>query len=318
MADGLGWTFLVLFALQNGSNAVVAQYVMHRAQPVNTRVAVLLQELIKLPLSMLLYTYESGGLLAMARRFGASTRRHPFAWCAVSVSALFFTAGAVLQFESAKRLDAAFLVVLFQSNKIFVAGLSILLLRTEISPRQWVAIVLLCAGIGLALTSDSARPFDAKHQHSDDLSPADAQRHAIEVGLHGGADGIRHHPRGSATPPAPPLRPKTIATRNVPLGIAYCLGAAVCSALASVYSELLVKRGVMQREPDSLWLYNIQLATVSALLALSGIFSHGDLHTQLFRGFDVWAMSMVISGAFACSRLPCLRVPRLPQPHGAP
>uniref|UniRef100_A0A7S2J0L2 EamA domain-containing protein n=1 Tax=Haptolina brevifila TaxID=156173 RepID=A0A7S2J0L2_9EUKA len=85
------------------------------------------------------------------------------------------------------------------------------------------------------------------------------------------------------------------AHKNEVLGVLLILGAAFCSALASVYFELMIKRGVMQREPVSLWLFNVQLAAVSTLIATANLVLVPDPE-GLFHHFNVLAWIVVLSG----------------------
>ena len=66
MVSSTGLLFLALFALQNGTTAIVSQVVMYWRSPVSARTSVLIQEaIVKLPLSAGLYTWECGGVLEM-------------------------------------------------------------------------------------------------------------------------------------------------------------------------------------------------------------------------------------------------------------
>ena len=59
-----GWAALGVFTLQNSLSALYGQFVLQDRPRCNARVLVLVQELaIKLPMSLLLYANEQGGLL---------------------------------------------------------------------------------------------------------------------------------------------------------------------------------------------------------------------------------------------------------------
>ena len=57
-----GWAALATFALQNGLAILLVRYSKLHDQPYSSQVVVLLQEgVVKLPMSMLVYSWECGG-----------------------------------------------------------------------------------------------------------------------------------------------------------------------------------------------------------------------------------------------------------------
>ena len=267
MTSRLGWLFLVLFVIQNSSNAVLGQYAMQWRQPFESRTSVLMQEILKLSASTVLYTIECGGAAAMVRSLAANAIERPASWVHVGVPAVVYTIGATLQFESAKHLDTGVAGVLMQTNKLFVAGLSVMLLGRKLLRFQWCALILLTAGISAA-----AMPSVGRTKH-----------------------GGLHHAKGNATSPFG-LQVRHRADRNFELGAAQILGAALCSAFATVYFEMTIKRGAMERTPPSLWFFNMQLAIISIFMATAEVVAHRDPR-GMFHDFDMVVWIVIASGA---------------------
>jgi drug/metabolite transporter (DMT)-like permease len=404
MATRLGWLFLALFALQNSSNAVLGQFVLQWHKPISARVAVLMQELVvKLPLSIILYGVECGGIASLVRNLRSNPElRSPNAWLRVSLPAALYTMGGTLQFVAGMSLDAGLTSVLMQSNKLFVAGLSVVLLGTKLSCTKWVSLVVLSLGIaivvmpeatvvhasatrsskasalsapGVSTTAPHARTpvthfrteatnstlhhkllphyktgTGVPHAHRAEATNSTlhhklphyktgpAAAHASTLVTHATTEAtnstlhklphyktvrtlaanvsrgahatvIAHHrshsqlrrladPRGAGPHKSYPFS----------VGVAAMLGSASCSALASVYFEMMVKRGAMQREPPSLWIFNMQLSVVSSGVAAAGILARSE-PGGLLSNFDVYAWATVTWGApLHCRTAPSCRV----------
>jgi UDP-sugar transporter A1/2/3 len=259
-----GWAALGVFTLQNSLSALYGQFVLQNRPRCNARVLVLVQELaIKLPMSLLLYAVEQGGVLRMLRCVVAELRERPRVWARMGFPAVCYTVGAILQMVGGANLDASMGQVTFQSKIIFTAACSVALLGTRLGRAQLVAIFILTAGVVLA-----------------DVGPAL---------LHSGA--------ASHSTPKPTLHPM-----HPRLGVAAWLGAALCSAFASVYFEKMVKQRSPGDEPaPSLWLRNIQLCSLSCLTAVvlvaaewregSTLRTHGPMHN-----FDHFAWLFILLG----------------------
>ena len=258
-----GWVALGVFTLQNSLSALYGQFVLQNRPRCNARVLVLVQELaIKLPMSLLLYAVEQGGVLRMLRSLIAERRERPRVWARMGFPAVCYTVGAILQMVGGANLDASMGQVTFQSKIIFTAACSVALLGTRLSRAQLVAIFILSAGVVLA-----------------DVGPAL---------LHSGA--------ASHSTPKPTLRPM-----HPRLGVAAWLGAALCSAFASVYFEKMVKLSPGDEPAPSLWLRNIQLCSLSCLTGVvlvgaewregSTLRTHGPLHN-----FDHFVWLFILLG----------------------
>ena len=70
----------------------------------------------KLPTAMCLFAVECGGPCVATRQLVSYTRRRPAAWTHISVPALLYTVGAVLQVVGATNLDAPVVKLVFQAK----------------------------------------------------------------------------------------------------------------------------------------------------------------------------------------------------------
>eukprot|EP00908_Phaeocystis_cordata_P009489 Transcript_2027.p1 GENE.Transcript_2027~~Transcript_2027.p1 ORF type:complete len:480 (+),score=98.72 Transcript_2027:84-1442(+) len=226
-----GWVALAVFTLQNALSALYGQYVLQNRPRCNARVMVLMQELaIKLPLSLLLYAVEKRGVVPMLQSLATDARERPRVWLRMGFPAVCYTVGAILQMIGGANLDASAGQVTFQSKILFTAACSVALLGTRLSRMQLAALLLLSCGVVLA-----------------DVGPALLHHHGGAVAEHSAS-----FKRSTPLPALRPMHPK--------VGVAAWLGAALCSALASVYFEKMVKRSTPVDEPaPSLWLRNIQV-----------------------------------------------------------
>lgn len=254
-----GWAALACFALQNGISAVFVQYQMqHRGTDVSPSALVFLSEVaVKLPTSLVLYAIESGGVSAMIEKLIVSPACD---WLRLCLPALLYTAGGALQLVGATRLAAPVQLLIMQSKVLFTAACSVVLLDTRLSRAQWASLVMLSAGIvcigcGPELFRWLCGATD--HQEVTHLAPSDAPSRVH----HGsGGSGGSHAGHG--------------AKRMAPaVGVVALLLAALCSALASVHLESMIKNtrrsaaSLAPQAPPSLWLRNIQLSAASSLIA---------------------------------------------------
>ncbi|KAL3913160.1 MAG: hypothetical protein SGPRY_008084, partial [Prymnesium sp.] len=121
-------------------------------------VAVLMQELLKLPICSLLYTVECGGPLSMFRALWEDARTRRGEWGRMSVPALLYTLQNNCLYLGFLHLEAAVgqeegamphssLQVTYQSKIFFTALCSVWMLGKKLGKAQWCALVLLAAGV---------------------------------------------------------------------------------------------------------------------------------------------------------------------------
>ena len=80
---------LLCFIIQNGTAALILRYATSRSAPYSTQVAVLMSEMaVKLPISLVLYVIECGGLVKMCTSICTDVRTKPMEWLKLSIPAI--------------------------------------------------------------------------------------------------------------------------------------------------------------------------------------------------------------------------------------
>ena len=287
MVSATGLFVLALFALQNASAALLMRYTRLHHRMYNNSVAVLLQEaVIKLPCCVVLYCIECGGWTPMLRALVHDFREQPDSWLKMLVPAALYTLQNNLIYFGYSNLDPAIGMITYQTKLIFTAICSVHLLGKRMHPHQWAAVCVLCAGI---IAVHAFPPVSS-------AVPTKRVKHL------GG-----HHVHEHASSEQPP--------ENVqqPLqGTAAFLVAALCTASASVYFELMIKGRKEEREsvPESpppllvasLWLRSIQLSLFASVVAFTAVLlQEDDLATKraagLLHGFTTLPWLCVVWNA---------------------
>ncbi|KAL1503977.1 hypothetical protein AB1Y20_010393 [Prymnesium parvum] len=142
---------LLLLVFQTTSIVLLMRYSRTRASdgaPYLSSVAVLLAELLKLPICLAMTCATAGGLATL--RDELLLHRRETLQCAVPAFA--YTVQGNLLFFALACLEAPTYQVAYQTKTLFTALFSRLLLGRAIQPSQWLAVALL--SIGTALVSD--------------------------------------------------------------------------------------------------------------------------------------------------------------------
>jgi len=310
------WGALVVFAVQNAGAVLLMRYSKLQNGPAYSNLAaVMMQELIKLGVSTLLYANECRGVGAMVTALRADLRDNVVEWVQLAVPAALYTLQNVMLFVGAAHLEAAIAQVTYQAKILFTAVFSVLLLGKRLSPNQWLGLAMLVVGVLCVqgLMDQLIPSFDsfAPAVPSPPLAALNATRRggkAIMQAHHKGkgAGGRLLHASHKARHPHPPSASAAAAAAaagggggapQIPmLGIGAMLLAAVCSSFASVYFEKMLKGG----KKPSLWLRNMQLAAYSALIAVASLLCTADPVAReqgLLHGFDgiTWAVVLTQS-----------------------
>ena len=138
---------LAVCSMQNAGAFLLMRYSKLEKVPYSNLVAVLMAELIKLGISLVLYAFECGGAICMARTLFADMLERPAEWGQLAVPAVLYTIQNVLLYVGAANLDASVQQVVYQSKILFTALFSVLLLGRRLGPWQWLSMVLLVAGV---------------------------------------------------------------------------------------------------------------------------------------------------------------------------
>ena len=246
--DWKAWAALTVFVFQNAAMALLMRWNKSVAPPYSNSVAVLMQEFaVKLPVSFLLYSYDTDGRPLSSLR--ADFKERSDEWLKLGIPALLYTVQNIMLYVGYANLEAAVGMVTYQTKIIFTAFCSVLLLGKELSQNQWCAVAVLAVGIVCVQGVFDAKPVAAP------APPSPVPAHAGK-GRHSGSHGHGHM-----------LLEATEATQtaSVPLGIFAMLVASACTSFASVYFEKMLKSA----SKPNLWLRNIQLASYSSVIALA-------------------------------------------------
>jgi len=282
LATARKWGALSIFILQNAGVILIMRYsrVMPGA-PYSSRVAVLAQELVKLPICTLFFALESGGLLAGARALMEDLKHNKSEWLQLGIPALLYTLQNNCLFIGLTNLEAAIAHVTYQAKILFTAVFSICLLGKKLGHVQWLGLLMLVLGVicvqGLMdkLMAYLMRPDPAAQPSPSPLSPM-LPLHSGHRAKKGGGHRMLLEDLSEGeeyVPEAPFARMLAEATAGSSIvGVSAMLTAALCTSFASVFFEKMLKSS---RKP-SLWLRNIQLATYSGGIAVVTVLAEED------------------------------------------
>ena len=143
------WLSLVVFVVQNACGTMLVRYTKTFAvQEYNSEAAVLMQELaVKLPLSLCLFAIECGGPWSMAKALAHDLYTHRMEWVKMTVPAIIYTVQMALLYVGLENVSAAIGQVTYQTKILFTALCSVLLLKRQLSPNQWLALLILMIGV---------------------------------------------------------------------------------------------------------------------------------------------------------------------------
>lgn len=271
----LKWVLLLLLVFQNSASTILVTHT-RSISPLPGRplylgsAAVLVSECLKLSSCLAMITHEEGGVkqaaaevwLAVVVRW-RDTRR-------MAVPALCYGLQNVLFYVALSNLTPTAYQLWSQSKTLVTALFFVTILKQVLKPRQWFALGLLTAGVGLVQVAEVAAKA-------------------------GGAASVAASAGGAA-----PM---------VALGVAAVLASSVLSGFANVYFEKVLKEADLSCEidetcaPASLWMRNVQqgifaIPQAAALLLLSAparatVRTHG-----LLAGFTplVWLVTVLTAG----------------------
>lgn len=142
------WGALVVFAVQNAGAVLLMRYSkLLKAAPYNNLAAVMMQELVKLVASTVLYAVECGGPGFMVGRLQTDLKENWNEWVQLGVPALLYTLQNVMLFVGAAHLEAAIQQVTYQTKIFFTAIFSVVLLGKKLTTNQWLSLLLLVVGV---------------------------------------------------------------------------------------------------------------------------------------------------------------------------
>jgi UDP-sugar transporter A1/2/3 len=121
-------------------------------------VAVLVTELIKLPLSTALLCYEMRSISAAVGQLWNDIALQPFDTLKISIPALLYTIQNNALFVAVGNLEAAVFQVTYQLKTLTTAVLTVVLLGRRQQAHQWFALVLLTAGAAMVQEPKKVKP----------------------------------------------------------------------------------------------------------------------------------------------------------------
>ncbi|KAF4595728.1 UDP-galactose transporter [Ophiocordyceps camponoti-floridani] len=299
---GRNLSFLTL-TFQNSALILIMHY--SRMMPPSgdhryfTSTAVLLNEVIKLAVSLTLAIYETSQTLAPST---PATILFEQIYNAVfsgdgwklALPAAFYTLQNLLQYLAVGNLDPVHFQVLYQVKILTTAVFSVFLLRRHLGLKRWISLFVLTLGVSIVSLPSSESSVDASLFHGIPDHYFPRSNHLLgQAAVADFPPTDSHLTKRSATyqgiandlpPPDPPM--------NYSAGATAAVVAAVVSGLAGVYFEKILKESPTQA---SVWIRNIQLSFYSIIAAtIGGVFWQDGIGIRqhgFFEGYNwvVWA-----------------------------
>ena len=183
--ETLKWASLVIFTLQNAafvllmraSKVRVTHTHTHRdtgtrahaysffilspqvyGSNYNSTVAVLVTEVLKLPLTVALLCYEKCSVTAAGGQLWKDIAMQPMDTLKISIPALLYTVQNNALFVAVGHLEAAVFQVTYQLKTLTTAVLTVTMLGRKVQLHQWFALLLLSAGAAMVQEPKKASP----------------------------------------------------------------------------------------------------------------------------------------------------------------
>jgi drug/metabolite transporter (DMT)-like permease len=209
--------------------------------------------------------------------------------------ATLYTLANSLQYVGISNLDAATFHVTYQFKIFITAVFSVALLSRKISGRQWLSLLLLMVGVAIV-----SLPHNSSHSL--------ASTHHGRIYMPRSTNPLRDHFRRTA--PESHLKKRSATYEGIAedemaldtpgmdasLGLSAVVGVCICSGLAGVYFEKVIKEA---HHSTSLWVRNVQLSTYSLFPAffIGIVFLDGETVAKygFFAGYNwVVVLSIII------------------------
>ncbi|KAE8451601.1 hypothetical protein EG329_003674 [Mollisiaceae sp. DMI_Dod_QoI] len=298
---------LITLTLQNSALILIMHY--SRIMPLVgghrylTSTAVFLNEVIKLAVSLTIALYDISSTLPQqtpATVLFEQLYNSVFSgdgW-KLAIPATLYTLQNSLQYVAVSNLDAVHFQILYQLKILTTALFSVTMLRRTLSPKKWIALVLLTIGIAIVQLPSG--------DHSDSQSRFYFPRSFHELGNIGGGvpevareltkRGMEGLARGLSKRSATYegieedlglIKP----IMNYSMGLSAVLFAAIISGLTGVYFEKVLKESTQH---VTVWTRNVQLSFYSLFPALiiGVVFKDGEeiAKNGFFDGYNavVW------------------------------
>jgi UDP-sugar transporter A1/2/3 len=217
----------------------------------------------------------------------------------LAIPAALYTIQNNALYVALNNLDATVFQVGSQSKILTTAVMSVLLLNRSLSVKKWIALVVLAFGI--VMTQLPSTPSPSTSSLSSPSSTASAAKTLL-------TSAITLPTSSSAT-----TTTKSSSHGNLFEGISAVIVSSMCSALAGVYFEKILKGSA-----PSVWVRNAQLALFSAVIGMAGYFGTAVVPVELpypyaiqqlsyfFEGYDWLVIAIIIVQTFGGLIVACV------------
>lgn len=211
----------------------------------------------------------------------------------MAIPACLYTLANSLQYVGISNLDAATFHVVYQFKIIVTAVFSVLMLRKTLTPRQWLALLLLMIGVALVSIPQESSALASSH-HTRIYLPRSANPILQHLGL---SQATTHFHKRSATYEGIEEDELALNTpgADASLGLLAVLAVCLCSGWSGVYFERVIKDST---HATSLWIRNVQLSLYSLFPAffIGIIFLDGEhvAKNGFFAGYN-WVVVFSIA-----------------------
>jgi drug/metabolite transporter (DMT)-like permease len=261
--------------------------------------AVFLVELLKLAICLTLSLYE---VSLAAPRSTSATSLFSILGAAIftgdswqmAIPAFLYTLANSLQYIGITNLDAATFQVTYQLKIIVTAIFSVSILKRSLNARQWVSLLLLMVGVAIVSLPQANSSTLASSHHSRIYIPRSMGSLRKELGMWSKEPNLT---KRSATYEG--IEEDEMALNqpggSASAGLLAVLGVTICSGLAGVYFEKVIKDSP---KTTSLWVRNVQLSVYSLFPAffIGVLFIDGETVARngFFDGYN-WVVVLSIA-----------------------
>lgn len=159
---------LVLLTLQNAALILIMRYVRTREGDMFfASTAVVISELLKLLTSLAIIFYEEKRVDLFFRHLYENIILEPVDCLKVSIPSVIYVIQNNLLYVAVSNLEAATFQVTYQLKILTTAIFSVLMLKKQLAPLQWVSLLILFAGVSivqLQSTNDNKKSSSAEGQ----------------------------------------------------------------------------------------------------------------------------------------------------------
>ncbi|XP_066963345.1 UDP-N-acetylglucosamine transporter isoform X2 [Macrobrachium rosenbergii] len=166
----LKYVSLVTLTVQNSAVALSMRYARTRAGDMFiASTAVVMAEFVKLLASLFLVFKDEGSLQHWFMALYTQIWQQKMDTLKVCVPSFIYLVQNNLLYVSASNLDAATYQVTYQMKILTTAMFAVIILRKQLKGTQWIALVLLTAGVALVQLSSSDKGSSGSNEHQNRL-----------------------------------------------------------------------------------------------------------------------------------------------------